>query len=310
MSSENKDITIDVHITTCNHTSVKCRDRQGLPSWSNIKSWTSQERIEISKLSIESIKSFVNQSTQKKQLKNFSLLDDGSDIPAAVEWLESIQNLNVIRYPHRGSSFGINEYQKTITSDLVFHIEDDHICFNPFKTNIVDLCHRILTSEQASRYNIKVLTLRSGLPSHPDNLGIKGGWGPIGAINIDGIPLILYNAMGNAHHIMLSDTYNKFFPLNGNTGGCEAYMNRVMLQHGFKNAEIQDFIYAFHSHTLSYSVDTSPSSFKWNRSAEGFEYGIRDMDLYLKSGKPFICNRYINYPENEEIITIADYNYA
>lgn len=303
-------MTIDIHITTCNHSSVKCRDRQGLPGWSNIRSWTNEERIDISKISVESIKSFIKNSTTPDQISRFSLLDDGSDLVNATSWLDSLKNIDVIRYPHRGSSSGINDYQKTIDADLVFHIEDDHICFNPFKKNIVKLCYDILTSEQAQRHRIKVLTLRSGLPSHKENLGINGAWGPIGKIKIDNVPLILYNAMGNAHHIMLRETYNTFFPLNGSTGGCESYMNNVMRLNSFKNAEIQEFIYAFHSHTLEYAIDNSPSCFKWNRSAEGFEYGIRDMDHYLRTGKKFTCERFVDYPESKECITIDNYNYA
>jgi hypothetical protein len=301
---------IDIHVTTCNHSSVKCRDRQGLPNWSNIKPWTNQERVEISKLSVESIKNFIKHSTQPEQISKFSLLDDGSDLEDAVKWLASIEGIDVIKYPHRGSSAVINDYYKTINSDLIFHIEDDHICFNPFRKNIVNLCEKILTSKLAIEKNIKVITFRSGLPTAKNSLGLNGAWGPVDFLKIDNIPLILFNRLGNAHHIMLKKDYDLFFPLIGNTGGCESYMNDIMERNNIKNAEIQDYIYMFHSHTLNFDTKAIGNTDEWNKSGDGFEYGIKDMHNHLLGSNLMQCTIFEDFLQNKKTVEVKNYFYA
>lgn len=293
-------MSIDVHITTCHHTSVKCRDRQGLPPWSNIKSWTPEERLNISKISIESIKNFVKTSITDYKL---FLLDDGSNTEDSKSWLNSLSDINVKSFPHRGSSSVINDHFSTIDSQYVFHIEDDHILFNPKSLNLNDICNKILDIE-----DIKVISLRSGLPSRKESPGINGDWGPRGFKIINDIPCIIYNRLGNSQHIMSKKTYSEFFPMVGNTGGCEDYLNRVMRNKGYKNVEIQLPIYAFHSHTLSYPISI-PNSDEWNRSGDGFEYGIEDMDRYLKSKQEFTCTYYKQYPNEKVEEVLLNYNY-
>jgi len=300
---------IDIHITTCNHSSVKCRDRQGLPEWSNVKSWTSEDRIKISKLSVDSIKKFIKNSTYTDQISKFTLLDDGSDLKEAIEWMDSLKDIDVIKYPHRGSSAGINDYQKTINADLVFHIEDDHICFNPFSRNIVNLCEKILTSKLAIEKNIKVLTFRSGLPTASNSLGLNGAWGPQDFVEIDNIPLILFNRLGNAHHIMLKKDYDLFFPLIGSSGGCECYMNEIMEKNNFKNAEIQDYIYMFHSHALNFETKFIGNTDDWNRSGDGFEYGIKNMHDHLINKNMMQCTIFEKFPKNKKMLELKNYSY-
>lgn len=302
-------MNIDVHITTCNHSSVKCRDRQGLPSWSNIKSWTSKERIEISKISVNSIKNFIKNSTDPHQVSKFSLLDDGSDIQEAIEWLASIRDIDVIKYPHRGSSAGINDYQKTINSDFVLHIEDDHICFNPFGKNIVNLADKILNSNLAKEKNIKVLTFRSSLPTAKDSLGLNGEWGPREFVNVGNVPLILFNKLGNAHHLMLKKDYDLFFPLSGSSGSCECYMNDIMQRNNFLNAEIQDYIYMFHSHTLDFDTKAIGNTDDWNKSGDGFEYGIKNMHKHLLNRNMMQCTIFEDFPKLKKTIDLKNYNY-
>lgn len=295
-------MNVDIHITTCNHTDVKCRNRVGLPSWSNVKSWTLDERIDISKLSINSISNFVNSSFNSSEISKFTILDDGSNIEEYKSWLDSC-GVNVLHFLHRGSSFAINDYYPTINSNYVFHIEDDHILFNPKSINLIEVFDRLLSDG-----SIHVLTFRSGLPSGEKSLGLKGAWGPKGFKVVNDIPVILYNRLGNAHHIMKLETYSIFFPMIGNTGGCESYLNNIMEKNKLVNAEIQLPIYAFHSHTLNYKLDKHDSD-SWNMSGDGFEYGIKDMDLYLKSKQEFICTYYKSYPDIKTRETLIDYNY-
>lgn len=293
---------VDIHITTCNNTNVKCRNRIGLPSWSNIKPWTLDERVEISKISINSIKNFVNSSFLSNELSRFTILNDGSNVKDYIKWLNE-SKIDVNHYEHRGSSYAINDYFNDMKSDYVFHIEDDHIFFNPKSLNLIEIFDKLLSDG-----TINVLTLRSGLPSDNKSLGLNGAWGPRGFKVINGIPVILYNRLGNAHHIMKYETYSRFFPMIGNTGGCESYLNTIMEKNKFINAEIQLPIYAFHSHTLKYELDKFDSD-SWNMSGDGFEYGIYDMDSYLRSKNKFDCTYYSEYPNNKIRESLINYNY-
>lgn len=302
-------MNIDVHITTCSHSAVKCRDRLGLPNWSNIKSWTSEERIDISKISVHSIKNFIKNSVYPEQLSRFSLLDDGSDTQESIEWLSSIKDISVIKYPHRGSSAGINDYQKTINADFILHIEDDHICFNPFGKNIVNLADKILNSDLAREKNIKVLTFRSSLPTAEDSPGLNGAWGPKELIKIENIPVILFNRLGNAHHLMLKKDYDLFFPLSGSSGSCESHMNKTMEKYKFLNAEIQDYVYMFHSHTLNFDTKSIGNTDEWNKSGDGFEYGIKNMHNHLLNKNMMQCSIFEEFPKGKKIVDLKNYIY-
>lgn len=274
---------VDVHFTTCHHSTVRCRDRynNGVEGF-NIKSWTPEEKLEIAKISLKSLADF----TQGK-VDRVSVLDDGSDNSNALEWLDSIKWCEVFKFPHRGSSQGINDYHKTIEADLVCHFEDDHVYYNPLDLDWSVLIYDFLINNP----NVGVVTLISGLPCSPDDPGFRGKWGPIGMGKYNGLDVVLYRAMGNAHHIMLKSTYDKFFPLQGNTGGCEEYMNQRLESLGLLNAVLQIPVYAFHSHRYELPLPESPSTCKLNMTGRGIEYGIKDMygavknrtkiDLYL-----------------------------
>jgi hypothetical protein len=301
---------IDIHVTSCHHSTVKCRERIGLPDWNNIKPWTSEERLRISKYSVESITSFVNSINQQK-IKRYSLLDDGSDYQDALDWHKTILSPSILNFKHGGSSAMINKYAETIDSDLVLHIEDDHICFNPLKLDFVEICYEVLNSEEAKKNNVGVITFRSGLPSDLDNVGINGAWGPKGWGKFGNYNGIIYNLLGNAHHLMLTETYKKFFPLNGSSGSCEEYMNKKIQELSIKNIELQIPIYFFHSHKLNWPInEKSAHSIEWNKSAQGFEYGIEDMHKYLKEKKKIICDLYKGYPKEKQIFVFEnDYYY-
>lgn len=299
-------MTVDVHITTCHHHTVRCRPRVCQISDSNTREWTPEERLEISKYTVDSVKRFC-QAIPPEQLSRLSLLDDGSDYAPAIEWLNGLTDINVVRYPHRGSSAGINDYCETIEADLVLHVEDDHILFNPFGKNWAQICYDFLTSDVAKQHNIKVITLRSGLPSEDTSPGLGGAWGPQGWVPGG----ILYKCMGNAHHIMLREDYKKFFPLSGSSGACETMMNGKLAQLGFKNVELQDFFYAFHSHMWEYPLIEGITSEELNRSGDGFEYGIKDMHEHFVKKGPIYVSRWLDYPskERERYLIEKDYIY-
>jgi hypothetical protein len=147
------------------------------------------------------------------------------------------------------------------------------------------------------------------LPSDPSSPGINGAWGPKGFIKFGDYNGILYNLLGNAHHVMLKETYLKFFPLFGSAGSCESFMNNKMFELGIKNVELQAPIYFFHSHKLNYPIKNIPKTSEWNRSGDGFEYGISDMHEYLKSKKPILCDSWLNYPNQKHEFLAEDYYY-
>lgn len=265
---------VDVHMTTCHHSTVKCRPRTNDYNIENfnITEWTQLEKLEIAKISAQSLREFAG---------DISIVDDGSDLPEAIEWLATQKN--VYSYPHRGSGSALNSYHKRIPAetDLICHFEDDHVYYNPEKLDWAKIAHDFLVENPS----VGVVTLISGLPNRPDYPDYNGAWGPVGFM--DGkVPALLFNCMGNAHHIMLKKTYDKFFPLVGSSGACEAYMNRRLAQLRLKNAELQIPVYAFHSHCLNRQLPVEITTNELNMSPRGREYGIADMYRYIKSNIP------------------------
>ena len=59
---------------------------------------------------------------------------------------------------------------------------------------------------------------------------------------------ILLNNIPNNFHIMLIENYKLLLPLKGSSGNCEADMCSRFRSFKFKHAELQDFIYIFHTH--------------------------------------------------------------
>lgn len=295
---------VDVHITTCHRSDVKCRPRpspnDGRP-W-NVKEWTPEERLQISKLSIDSVQRFVNTMRYYHDVE-LTILDDGSDNKEANEWLDALSllhSLNVKRFPARGSSAGINDHISSLKlkPDYIIHIEDDHILFNPKSLDIIGL---IDNGPEG------VYTLRSGLPFEKTDRGFSGFWGPIGTVKKN-LQYIQYRSMGNAHHIVRYDMYKRFLPLQGNTGGCESYMNSVLQSLNIPNYEPQIHVHAFHSHTYKYPIE-SINLKDWHKSGEGYEYGIKDMHEHLISKKPIISQIWDTFPNKYFKLELDKYDY-
>ena len=280
---------VDIHITTCHHSTVNCRPRVREYPWSNVKPWTKTERLDISKVSVNSI---INFTEDTSIIRRVTLIDDGSDMPEAITWLKSQDRLTVLAGAHKGSSAGINNYmtgQEHNDDDLIVHIEDDHISFNPFKIDWAQQCYNILTSKEAEKNKIAVITFRSGLPTNIDIPGYYGAWGPKGWLTTDLVKAPWFSALGNAHHIMLWKDYKKFLPLSGSSGSCENSMNIQLSRLGLKNIELQDHIYMFHSHMWEYPISLGANTNDWNLSGAGKEYGIYNMDKYLREKKEIAC---------------------
>lgn len=280
---------VDIHFTTCHHTEVKCRPRpnNGYPGF-NIESWTHEDKLNIAKTSLQSLIDFCEVIPDY----DLTVIDDGSNIAEARDWLNNLSGVNVLSFPHRGSAYGINDYfSKDNNADLICHFEDDHIFYNPEKLNWAQIAYEFLIENP----NVGVITLRSGLPSDASDPGYFGKWGPKGFTE----KAILYHAMGNAHHIMLPRTYFKFLPLQGNTGGCEEYMNQRLSQLGLMNVELQIPVYAFHSHTWSRELPNPITTKDLNMTGRGIEYGIKEMYEHIKNNKAI---KYNYYKLTEEVV--------
>lgn len=295
---------LDIHITTCNRYSVKCRPRPyeapTCGEW-NVKEWTHEERVKITQLSLDSIINFTNQIKKHGHEVNLTILDDGSDIPEAINLLKSLP-VTVKTFPNRGSSAGVNEHIESLKQnppDYILHIEDDNLVFNPKNIDWLTLLHNNKND------NIKVFTFRSGLPVDPKDKGFSAAWGPKD-FYVNTIPYLIFNMMGNAHHLISWEDYMHFFPLSGNTGSCEQYMNTRLSSIG-KNAEPQIPIHFFHSHMWSYPISTNDLSM-WHKTGEGFEFGIKDMYNYLKSNQPLTQKL---YDKDRKIFTetLKDYDF-
>lgn len=288
-------------MTTCHHSSVKCRPRtndyniEGF----NITSWTTEEKFLIAKKSLFSLFSFCV-GPWGEQLIN--VVDDGSDYYRVASWLDLMEHGQFIkahRFAHRGSGAALNDYVKIIPDDvdMIFHTEDDHVWFNPENLDWQSICRKFLNDNP----DIGVITFRSGLPTNPSHPDYKGAWGPIGwreSIN-NSPPAFLFRNMGNAHHIMKRETYLKFFPLQGSAGSCEAYMNNRLAQLGLLNAEIQIPIYAFHSHCYERELPQIVMTFELNMSPRGREYGIKNMRDHIKDRRPITYSYFES--QNKEI---------
>jgi len=275
---------IDVHITTCHRTDVHCRHRPAEHEKWNVRKWTHEERLKISKVSVDSIFGFFQHGVDNHDI-TITVLDDGSNIPDAVKWLdhlETYKDVNVKRFPARGSSAGVNDHINSLDDDVdyVMHIEDDHVLFNPRSIDFFT----IMSDPHYSRYPL--FTLRSGLPTCPSQRGWKGAWGPrsyvVGKAGHDPIPgAMVYHKMGNAHHIVRFKDYKRIFmPLEGNTGGCEAFMNKKLDDAGEVNLELQIPVHAFHSHMWEEPI-TSSFLHDWHQTGEGIEFGIKNMHEHL-----------------------------
>lgn len=268
---------MDIHFTTCHHSTVKCRPRSndyGLPNF-NITPWTSEEKLEIAKISYQSLIEFCGQ--------NVTVIDDGSDNNEAREWLASLPSVKF--YEHRGSSAGINDYIGELnksTIDVFAHFEDDMIYFNPENLDWKSICYKFLQDNP----DIATVTLKSLLPSkNIVDVAYHGAWGPIGwRDSINGSPpAILFNSLANANHISLKENYLKFFPLVGSSGACEHDMCMKLKNIRMLNAEIQIPVYAFHSHCLNRPLPENVRSEDLNLSGYGIEYGIKDMYEHIKN---------------------------
>lgn len=298
---------LDVHITTCHRRNVKCRPRfknHNKPEW-NVKEWTHEERIKITKISVISIVNFCLKLKKFGHEINLTLLDDGSDIPEAIEILNSLP-IRLVRYPARGSSAGINDHIKTLESnppDYVFHVEDDNLLFNPLNMDWLTTIDKIKKSNE----DIKVFTFRSGLPVESVDKGFTGLWGPIGSKSCDETHLILFKAMGNAHHIINWNDYKKFLPLGGSTGSCESQMNNVLMKIGL-NCEPQIHVHCFHSHMWKFPINNNNLN-QWHKTGEGFEFGMFDMDNYLRQKLPIKSKVYSSFPEKIEELILENYDY-
>lgn len=282
----------DIHFTTCHHSSVKCRPRTNdykLDGF-NITPWTTHDKLMIANKSLVSLSNFCNQQ--------ISIIDDGSDYEEALDWLELLrgrpEKFRVLQYEHRGSSAGLNDYLNLIDddTDLICHFEDDHIYFNPEKLDWKQICYDYLTNNR----DVGVVTFRSGLPTNPSFPDFKGVWGPI-AFRDGQVPAFIFRCMGNAHHIMLAETYRKFFPLQGNAGSCEAYMNNKLQSLGLLNAELQIPVYAFHSHCWKRDLPELVTTDELNMSPRGREYGIFDMAHHIEQSKTIEYMYYISEDE-------------
>lgn len=279
-------------MTTCFHSSMACRPRTNDYNIKgfNITPWTVEEKLKIAQISYKSLVEFINDEN------NLSIIDDGSNLKEANIWLNEIKSKTnkVYQYAHRGSSQGLNDYYKIIPSDtdVIFHCEDDHLMWNPEKLDWKKICYEFLTENP----DVGVITFRSGLPSNPNYPDYHGAWGPIGFR--DGkYPAILFNNMGNAHHIMLMETYKRFFPLYGNAGSCEAYMNGQLNNMRLLNAELQIPVYAFHSHCYSRALPEKVTTDALNMSPRGIEYGIKEMYEHIRAKLPI---EYSYYKSKEE----------
>lgn len=284
---------IDVHMTTCHRSDVKCRTRTNDSNVKgfNVTEWSPKERLEMSKLSVESVRMFIASLPDEHDVR-FSLVDDGSDYYDVFEWLEELDKcdwIEVHRMVKGGSANAVNEYIKTVDddTDMIVHIEDDHIMFNPNKTDWAMAC-----KEQLDRNIAKVITFRSGLPTQKDDPGLKGGWGP----RYSDERCIYFNMMGNAHHIMMYEDYKRMLPLQGNTGGCEAFMNQRLNKYQWTNAELQAEIYAFHAHKLETKLPKVVTTDKLCQTGRGIEYGLKDIDAHLRAGKMIECSYYSPHP--------------
>lgn len=299
-------MNLDIHITTCHRKDVKCRPRKHENEKWNVKEWTHEERLEISKISVESIINFANKIKNYNHSVEITLLNDGSDIPEAVKWIESLKNIKVKNFPARGSSAGINDHFSDLNKnppDYILHIEDDNLLFNGLNIDWLTEIDKIKKAQN----EIKVFTFRSGLPVEKQDKGYYGAWGPIKGLQINNAHVILFKMMGNAHHIMHWNDYKKFFPLHGNTGGCEAYMNSILETYGF-NCEPQFHVHCFHSHMLEHSINNNKLN-SWHKTGEGFEYGIKNMNDWLKNKNTVISKIYKEFPNQYEEIEMSKYDY-
>ncbi len=293
------------HITTCHRDDVKCRPRphEG-PDW-NVREWTQEERLNISKNSFNSILNFLSLLEGHGHEVDLYVIDDNSNYPPALDWLNSISSkVKIIKSSVRGSSAGVNQWsdvEGVRDSDYVLHLEDDNLLFNPLNIDWLSVIDKIAKKNN----NIVCYTFRSGLPVDKHNKGFSGDWGPKGAGHSDDIYFLLFNRLGNAHHIMKTEDYIKFLPLAGNTGGCEASMNNQLMSLG-KNAEPQIHVHCFHSHMWEYPIDTNKLQ-QWHKTGEGFEYGHKDMSEFLKDKNTVISEVYTSFPNKKNTISLNDY---
>lgn len=288
---------LDVHVTTCHRPEVTCRSRPHEGNNWNVREWTHEERLEISKISVSSIIKFCNLLESHGHSVTITLLDDGSSLPKAIEWINSL-DIQVKRFSAKGSSNGINLHMQEVKKDppdYILHLEDDNLLFNPLNLDWLSIVDEVKKAND----EIKVFTFRSGLPVEESDKGFRGLWGPIKASTIANIHVLFFSRMGNAHHVMAWKDYIDFLPLQGNTGGCESYMNSKLSQLGL-NVEPQIHVHCFHSHMYKFPIDNNNLNF-WHKTGEGFEYGMLDMNTWLSNKKQVVSKIYQNFPDVENL---------
>lgn len=300
-------MVVDIHITCCHNSTMKCRPRGREYPRSNVTEWTLPERLEISKISIQSLQYFIKPLLSKHTIR-CTLLDDGSDIPEALEWMNSLEGIEVIHYPKMETSAVINEYMKTVTKpDLIVHLEDDQIYFNPLNLDWIEIAHRYLTSKPFFINKMIGLTFRNGLPSDESNPQFYHNWGAKGFLDSpnDNIKCVFYELISNNCHMMTWNHYKQFLPLHGNSGNCEALMSLAIRDNGLKFTEAQEFIHIFHTHKYKEQLPDYVTTEELNLSGMGIEYGIYNIHEHLLGKGKIDCSKFLYKDSKKRIIERA-----
>jgi len=297
---------IDIHIMTCH----RCDYVPTAPGF-NPNVWkTPEERLEISKISIDSFRRFIS-SVNQNSISSVSIINDGSTYEPALKWLSSITDIDVVNYDNMGSGPAMSKYIESLDDDvdLVAHFEDDQIMFNPLNKDWADIAYRLISSEKEYGGFIRAVCFRSGhgciSSSHHKY-----------AHSFTKKYNLAYNTvpyLGNSQFVIDLDSIKQLLPIEGNRGNSETYINEKKNKLGIIHAEIQDHIFMFHSHVLEGGIPQIPNTDSLRNWVKGEVFGIKNLHQHLLGGNMIDCiivTDEINGTYKKETLRLEEYYYG
>lgn len=285
---------VDVHCTTCHNSGVEARV-------TSIKSWTREQKKDICKISIESLIRFCESQKKYGHEITITLLDDGSDQLDMVNWMDNHPLVKVKHFKKQGSGPCTTQHVRTCEADLIVHVEDDQIYFNPYDIDWVSKSYELLKNS-----NVHFLTTYAGTPEFT-----RGAWySPTYNIVHNGIEFIHFPYIGNSFFITLKQNFNKLLPITLSSGEAETELNNKAKELKLVNGLINIPVFVFHSHLLHQDMPENIDTTSLRQWVNGKQYGIEDMHAYFLNKNPVnvvtVSDFFTNKQKRE---LLNEYNY-
>jgi hypothetical protein len=285
---------VDVHCTTCHNSGVEARV-------TGIRTWSREEKKDICKISIESLIRFCDSQKKYGHDITITLLDDGSDQADMIKWMNMCPHVKVKHFKKQGSGPCTTQHVRDCDADLIVHVEDDQIYFNPYDIDWVSKCYQLLQNK-----DIHFLTVYAGTPEFT-----RGGWySPTYGVFYNDIEFINVPYIGNCLFVTTKQNFVKLLPITLSSGEAEIEIYNKVKEQNIVHGLINIPVFVFHSHLLHQDVPENIDTTSLRRWVAGTQFGIKDMHTYFLNKRPVhvitVLDFHANTQKNE---LLTNYNY-